>query len=456
MSREIPTSRLARSGRLGRFAAGQAARQVGTRAAGRGRSETERVRVLEKRALETADQLVSVLGGMKGAAMKLGQMLSVIDLAVVPEHARADFQRKLAVLRDQAPAVSFTQMRAVLEADLGAPLAAVFAEFDEEPIAAASIGQVYRAVLLDGRSVAVKVQYPGIATAVRADLKNLALFLRFSRRLMPGLDMAALGEEIRATITAELDYRREARTQRKVAAEFAGHPFILVPDSIPEHCGEQVLVTEFVDGVGFEEITTRPQEVRDRVGEIAYRFYCGSLFRNNEFPGDPHPGNLLLCPDGRVAFIDFGLYKRMTPEAVNTEIACLRATSEGRAEDLHSLMNGLGVFPQPELISPDEMLAYILDAVGWYLVDEVVEADPGLATQAFISSVDPRSRHFRKLRWQHLPPDHLFARRAELYTFGLLGQLRARGNWHRVAREWLYGDTPVTELGRAEWAWRNG
>jgi predicted unusual protein kinase regulating ubiquinone biosynthesis (AarF/ABC1/UbiB family) len=456
MSREIPTSRLARSSKLGRFAAGQAARQVGTRASSWGRSDAGRARVLEARALETADQLVAVLGGMKGAAMKLGQMLSVIDLGIVPEHARADFQRKLAVLRAQAPAVSFTQMRAVLEADLGASLAEVFAEFDEVPIAAASIGQVYRAVLLDGRAVAVKVQYPGIATAVRADLKNLALFLRFSRKLMPGLDMAALGEEIRDTITAELDYRREARTQRKVAAEFAGHPFILVPDSIPEHCGEQVLVTEFVDGAAFDEITTLPQEVRNRVGEIAYRFYCGSLFRNNEFPGDPHPGNLLLCPDGRVGFLDFGLYKRMTPEAVRTEIECLRAASEGRAKDLHSLLDGLGVFPQPELISPDEMLAYLLDAVGWYLVDEVVEADPGLATQAFIASVDPRSRHFRKLRWQHLPPDHLFARRAELYTFGLLAQLHAHGNWHRVAREWLYDDTPFTELGRQEWTWRNG
>jgi predicted unusual protein kinase regulating ubiquinone biosynthesis (AarF/ABC1/UbiB family) len=456
MPREIPTSRLARTGRLGRLAAGQAARQVGTKASTWRLSDEERARVLEERALDTADQLVAVLGGMKGAAMKLGQMLSVIDLGIVPEEARPDFQRKLAALRDQAPSVPFAQMREVLEADLGASLPSVFAEFDEEPIAAASIGQVYRATLLDGRVVAVKVQYPGITTAVRADLKNLALFLRFSRRLMPGLDMVSLGEEISETISGELDYRREAETQHRVALEYAGHPFISVPDSVPEHCGEHVLVTEFVEGAAFDRIAAEPQAVRDRVGEIAYRFYCGSLYRNYEFPGDPHPGNLLLRPDGRVAFLDFGLYKKMTPQAVKTELACLRAASEGDAEELHRLLDGLGVFPQPDLISPAEILAYIRDAVRWYMADEIVEADPFLATQAFITSVDPRSAHFRKLRWQHLPPEHLFARRAELYTFGLLGQMHARGNWHRVAREWLYGDAPATELGRQEWTWRNG
>jgi predicted unusual protein kinase regulating ubiquinone biosynthesis (AarF/ABC1/UbiB family) len=456
MSSELPTSRIARTSKLGRFVAGQAARQVGTRASTIGRSEQTRARVLERRALEAADQIVSVLGSMKGAAMKLGQMMSVIDLGIIPESARPDFQRKLAVLRDQAPVVSFAQMCAVLEKDLGAEIDAVFAEFDPQPVASASIGQVYRARLHDGRAVAVKVQYPGIGTAVRADLKNLALFLRFSQRFRPGLDMIQLGEEVRARIEEELDYRREATTQHEVAGQFRGHPFIVVPDSIPEFCGERVLVTEFVDGHTFDDIVTQPQEVRDRVGEIAYRFYCGSIFRNHEFPGDPHPGNLLLCPDGKVAFIDFGLFKRMSAESVETELACLRAASEGRAEDLHRLLNALGVFPEPDLILPEDMLAFIRDAVGWYLIDGVVCATPEMATDVLIDSVDPRSSHFRKLRWQHLPPEHVFTRRAELYTFGLLGQLHAQANWHRIGREWLYEEPPVTELGLQEAAWRKG
>jgi predicted unusual protein kinase regulating ubiquinone biosynthesis (AarF/ABC1/UbiB family) len=454
MSSELPTSRMARTSKLGRFAAGQAARQVGTRASTIGRSEETRARVLEQRALEAADQIVSVLGSMKGAAMKLGQMMSVIDLGIVPESARPDFQRKLGALFSQAPAVSVGQMRTVLENDLGTRVDMVFSEFDEHPVAAASIGQVYRARLMDGREVAVKVQYPGIATAVRADLKNLALFLRFYKRFRPGLDMAQLGEEIRARVEEELDYRREAKTQHQVAAEMRGHPFIAVPDSVLELCGEQVLVTEFVDGIGFDEIARSSAEVRDRVGEAAYRFYCGSIFRNHEFPGDPHPGNLMLRNDGKVAFIDFGLFKRMAPESVETERACLRAASEGRAEDLHRLLNGLGVFSEPDRISPDEVHAYIMDAVGWYLIDEVIQVTPGMATDALIASVDPRSPHFRKLRWQHLPPEHVFTRRAEMYTFGLLGQLHAQANWHRIGREWLYDEEPVTEMGRQEALWR--
>lgn len=450
MTREIPTSRFARTTRLGRLAAGQAVRDLGARATALGRSDAERERIFRARAAQTADQLVTVLGGMKGAAMKIGQMLSVIEIGLVPEESREDFQRKLAALRDRAPEVPFADVRGVLEQDLGAPIDAVFAAFDERPVAAASIGQVYRARLRDGRDVAVKVQYPGIATAVRADLKNLRLVMRMATRMWPGVDWASLAEEIRARVTEELDYRREARTQREVSAAFRGHPFVVVPDSVPEYCGERVLVTEFAEGAGFDEIAAGGEDVRDRVGEIVYRFYCGSLYRDRRFSGDPHPGNVRLCADGRVAFLDFGLFKHMAADRVALELACQRAAAEQRAEDLHALFAGAGVLSEPDRVEPGEVLAYVQDAVGWYLVDDVVAADPSLATEAFIASLDPRSPHFRRMRWQHLPAEHVFARRAELYTFGLLAQLRAKGNWHRVAREWLYGDPPVTELGELE------
>lgn len=447
MPRRVPTSRLARTTQLGRLAAGQAARDFGARVGGAD---------LDRRALAAADQIVTVLGSMKGAAMKLGQMLSVIDIGLVPESARADFQRKLAALRDQAPAVSFDEMRAVLEADLGKPLGSVFAEFDAEPIAAASIGQVYRATLPDGRAVAVKVQYPGIATAVRADLKNLRLLLRVGKRFWPGIDVAALADELRARISEELDYRREASTQHDVHLTFRGHPFIVVPDSVPEVSGERVLVTEFADGVSFDAIEQASQEVRDRVGEIVYRFYCGSIYRHGQFPGDPHPGNVKLLPDGRVAFLDFGLYKRMDPASVQLELACQRAAVEQRADDLHALIASLGALPEPELVPPASILAYVQDAVGWYLVDQEIQATHELATEAFIASVDPRSAHFTTLRWQNLPAQHVLSRRAELYTFGLLAHLRAGANWHRIAREWLYDEPPQTELGKQEAEHRGG
>lgn len=454
MSRDLPTSRFIRTTRIGRLAAGQAVRDLGARASTIGRSEQERARIFEQRAIQAADQIVTVLGGMKGAAMKLGQMLSVIEIGVVPEAARADFQRKLAALREQAPSVSFGDMRGVLEADLGAPIGEVFAEFDECPVAAASIGQVYRARLADGRAVAVKVQYPGIATAVRADMKNLRLVMRMAKRFWPGIESGPLTDEIRTRIEEELDYRREARTQHEVSAAFRGHPFITIPDSVPALCGERVLVTEFAEGMGFDGIAASPRDVRDRVGEIVYRFYCGSLYRDRQFPGDPHPGNLKLLPDGRVAFLDFGFYKRMRAESVELELACQRAAAEQRAEDLHALMAGAGIVTEPELLEPAEVLAYAQDSIGWYLVDQQIEATPELATEAFIASIDPRSRHFHKLRWQQLPAEHAVSRRAELYTFGLLAHLRARANWHRIAREWLYGDEPVTELGKREAQWR--
>src|SRR5215213_2083131 len=186
---QIPTSRVRRSARVGRLAAGQAARQLGTKTANLARSEDAASAALEKRQVEAAEQIVAALGTMKGAAMKMGQVLSFLDVGLVPEEYRAEFQRKLGELRDAAPKVRFTDMRKVMEADLEAPLEDVFAAFDTTRVAAASIGQVYRAELPDGREVAVKVQYPGVAQAVRADLQNLGLILRLMQQIAPGLDV---------------------------------------------------------------------------------------------------------------------------------------------------------------------------------------------------------------------------------------------------------------------------
>src|SRR3984957_2761728 len=203
---KIPTSRVRRSARLGSLAAGQAIRQAGTRATNVARSKEGRDAALERRNMEAAEQIVTALGTMKGAAMKVGQVMSFLDTGLVPPEHRDEFQRKLAALRDAAPTVTFPDMRKVLEEELDDPLEEVFEEFNEEPIAAASIGQVYRARLPDGRDVAVKVQYPGVAAAVRADLQNLGMILRLAKRIAPGLDPQTVGEEIRHRIEEELDY----------------------------------------------------------------------------------------------------------------------------------------------------------------------------------------------------------------------------------------------------------
>jgi predicted unusual protein kinase regulating ubiquinone biosynthesis (AarF/ABC1/UbiB family) len=447
----IPTSRVRRTATVGRLAATEAVKQFGTRAANLTRDEQASEEALARRQLETAKQIVAALGTMKGAAMKLGQVLSFLDVGLVQEEYRDEFQRELAKLRDAAPTVSFKQMRRVIEDDLEEPLGDLFEEFDEQPIAAASIGQVYRAVLRDGREVAVKVQYPGVAAAVRADMQNLDMIMRLLKRMTPGMDSKAIAAEIRARIGEELDYELEAQNQRSLARIFDGHPFIVVPDVLTSLSRERVLVSEFVRGVGFEELKTYPQAERDRIGEIIFRFFLGCLYRHRQFSGDPHPGNFLLLDDGRVAFLDFGLFKRMEREAVELELACQRAVVEGDEAELHRLLAQSGFLPEPERVNQKQLMEFIKDAIWWYTTaDEPLQLAPEIATQVLIESSDPRSSHFREMRHQDMRPEHLFGRRMEVLTLAVLSQLRSNANWHRIAREWMYGEGPVTELGRQE------
>ena len=446
----IPRSRLSRTARVAGLAAGQGARQIGTRAANLTRGERGRQEALERRHVEAAEQIVTALGTMKGAAMKMGQVLSFLDVGLVPEEYRDEFQRKLGELRDAAPKVRFADMRKVIESDLGEPLDDVFAAFDTDPVAAASIGQVYRAELPDGREVAVKVQYPGVAQAVRADMQNLGLILRLLKQIAPGLDVRATAEEVRSRIGEELDYEVEAQHQRSLARIFRGHPFIVVPDVVTGLSREKVLVTEFVRGAGFQEIKEMDQATRDRVGEILFRFFMGCMYRHHQFSGDPHPGNFMLMDDGRVAFLDFGLFKVMPKELIEIELECQRAGHEGDGERLHQIWAETGFLQHADRFRPDKLLAQFRDATWWYVLDEEIELEPEIATQVLIDMSDPRSEHFGQMRHETLPADHLFGRRVEMLTLAVLSQLHTRANFHRIAREWMYGDPPVTELGRLE------
>jgi tRNA A-37 threonylcarbamoyl transferase component Bud32 len=259
-----------------------------------------------------------------------------------------------------------------------------------------------------------------------------------------------MGDEIRSRIDEELDYELEAQNQRTLSRIYRGHPFIVVPEVITALSHERVIVSEFVAGRGFEELKQLPQAERDRLGEIVYRFYFGCMYRHHQFSGDPHPGNSLLLDDGRMAFLDFGLFKRIPAAVAEFELQIARLGFAGDGETLIEHLVEGGFISHREHYTAEGILSQVHDVTWWYGLDDEVALTPEIATEIMIEMSDPRSSHFEKMRHETLPPDHLFGRRLEMLTLAVMSQLRAKGNWHRIAREWIYGDAPVTELGRQE------
>ena len=424
-------------------AAGVAARDARARAWRAGGNEARAT----NQQLKSAQSLVKVLGSMRGAAMKVGQTLSAVDLGLVPEEIRPQFQEILAALQQDAKPMSFRAIRKVIEEEEGEKLSESFADFQEEPIAAASFGLGHRAQLHDGREVAVKVQYPGIAEAIRADMQNLRLALKLLGVIAPGIDTGPIAEEIRERIGQELDYELEAANHRAMARAYRGHPFIVVPDVVTSLCRDRVLVSEYVDGRRFAGVRDAPQAERDRLGEILVRFYINGPLRHRLLNGDPHPGNSLFLDDGRVAFLDFGFFKTMTDAEVAELMATTRATYESDAEALYRVIARLGNLP-PDAALAQPFLESYQAIFGWLLTDQVLTID-GSATGAMMRSYN-RLRNSEQFKSLTLPAEHFVLMRAVMLLIGLLGLLRATGNWLDPAREWVLGDEPRTELGALE------
>jgi len=451
-SKRIPKTRVGRSAKLGAAIGTEATRYAGTAATNLGRSPERKAERLETRHLDTALKMASVLGEMKGAAMKIGQMASFIDIDFLPPEYREIYQEQLSKLRSKAPAMPWKKVRAVLDEEYeGKPLDQLFGSFEEEAFAAASIGQVHRATLPDGRPVAVKVQYPGIADALESDLANAGIIVRLAKALAPGLDAKAVAGEIRERVLEELDYEYEAQNQRAFARAYEGHPFIHVPGVHSKLSRRRVLVSEFVEGRDFEQVKKLPQDERDIFGEIVYRFCFGSIYHLQHFNADTHPGNYLLMEDGRVAFLDFGMTKRLTPEQIQLEQRAIDAAVRDDPDGLLQALDDIGFLANPKRIDAERLMDHVKMVGGWYLEDGELEITPKRVMKLIEVTSDPRSDFYDLVRKESLPADELMGRRMETGLLAVLAQLRATANWHRIMREWIYADEPSTVLGEAEW-----
>jgi predicted unusual protein kinase regulating ubiquinone biosynthesis (AarF/ABC1/UbiB family) len=451
---KIPRGRVRRSAKLGSALGVQATRYAGTRAAGLTRTAEENERRIEARHLETALKMASTLGEMKGAAMKLGQLASFIDTEFLPPEYAEIYQEQLAKLRTSAPAMPWEKVRTVLEEEyLGEPLDELFAGIEEEAFAAASIGQVHRATLHDGRPVAIKIQYPGVAEALEDDLRNAGMLVRLAKSLAPGLDARAIAQELRERVLEELDYEYEAQSQRSFSRAYRDHPFIYVPDVLTRLSRRRVLVTEYVEGIGFEDIKQLGDEERSRFGEIVFRFCFGSIYHLQHFNADAHPGNYILMEDGRVAFLDFGMTKRLDREQIELEQRAVDAAARRDPEGLRQAMHDLGFVKNPSKLDAERLMEHVMVVGGWYLEDGEYEVSARRVMKVIESTTDPRSEFYSLMRRESVPADELMGRRMETGLLAVLAQLRARRNWHRIMREWIYADPPATELGEQEWAY---
>jgi predicted unusual protein kinase regulating ubiquinone biosynthesis (AarF/ABC1/UbiB family) len=442
----LPKGRIARTARVGGLVTGQGLRWAGMRTANRVRSPEKAAAARDERTAATVRELVEQLSRMRGAAMKIGQLFSMIELDGLPEEQRDELQAKLATLRDDVPPVPFAQLEKLMRKELGQPLSKVFASFDERAFAAASIGQVHRATTLDGDEVVVKVQYPGIAEAVESDLRNATMLLPLIRRLAPGLDVKPLFNELRERIGEELDYELEAQHQRRIQRLFRGHPFITVPRARTELSTRRVLVSDYVEGERFEAVRARDQAQRDRYGEIVFRFYFGLLYRHRLALGDPHPGNYLLCPDGRVAFVDYGLVRDLGASRIDAERAIALAV---RDDDPDALAAALAAGAYVSEVDGDVALQMIRPAIRWYAIPGVHALGQSRGRGRELDAESEAAFREQAGRFT-LPPETMLIRRMHALVAIVLSRLRASADWGAIAAEYLHGEPPATPLGEAE------
>jgi predicted unusual protein kinase regulating ubiquinone biosynthesis (AarF/ABC1/UbiB family) len=379
--------------------------------------------------VETLAKVVGSLGELKGIAMKVGQIMSYIDVAL-PEELRS----ALSVLQTHSPPMPAERVRGILQAELGERAPELLSSLEDTPIAAASIGQVHRARLAEGTRVAVKVQYPEVERAIAADFGPAALGSHLAALFSPGARIDSLVREARERFLEECDYLHEARSQQRFAELFASHPVLRVPPVHLQLCTRRVLTTTLMEGEGLEAFLARnpTQPARDRIGEALFEFYVGALFRHRLYNCDPHPGNYLFQPEGTVVMLDYGCTREFEPAFVSRLAALTRAVHRDTREALHAAFLGLGMVREGQRYDFETARGLVRAFYGPMLRDEAQAIDLGEARG--MRQVLESKRNLLKLT---LPGEFLFLFRIRFGLMSVLAQLGARANWYRLEETYV-------------------
>ncbi len=399
---------------------------------------TVRDLVLDERLAATAERVAKTMGEMKGAVMKIGQLISFVDMDLVPEA----YRDALAMLQADAPPMSTEAAGDVIEAELGARPEDVFAWFSPLPIAAASIGQVHMARLEDGTELAVKVQYPGIAEAIDADLRNGALLSvmvsvaqTLLRDLVAQVDAKAIVEEIKERVTEELDYRIELENQQAFLDIYRGHPSIHIPEVVPELSTRRVLTMEYVDAMRWTAAMQAPKDQRDAWGVTINRFVFGSMYDHHLFNADPHPGNYLFHEDGRVTFLDFGCVKRWDASWVEAWDRLFQAVIVGERDEIVAATVGTGMLKDASGIDVDELVAMARRTYWPRLAPQPFTYTKEWAASLVSDLMDLRLGDRAMNRAVNLPKDTVFLLRINAGLVSVLAGLGATIDWDRLGPE---------------------
>ena len=431
---DIPQHGVARTARLAKLPLGVAGRAtvgLGRRLTGQAPEDVQ-----ADLAQRTAEQLFAVLGQLKGGAMKFGQALSVFE-AALPEASAAPYREALTRLQEAAPPMAPAVMHRVLDEQFGTSWRSRFKSFDDVPAAAASIGQVHRAVWSDGREVAVKIQYPGAGPALMPDFNQLSRFAKVFSRISPGLDIKPLLAELKARVSEELDYTLEAGAQRQFVAAYEGDPEIVAPRVVAS--APKVVVSEWLEGTPLSKIiATGTQEQRNRAGRLLALLHFSAPQRCQLLHADPHPGNFRLLDDGRIGVLDFGAMARLpngTPEPLGR---ITRLVLDGDTDAVMAAMLAER-FIRPGLnIDADKVMDYLRPILEPLAQPEFTFTREWMREQAQRIG-DPRNEAARVGRLLNLPPEYLLLHRVTIGSIGVLCQLGARAPYRQIAEAWQPG-----------------